>query len=44
MSIHSIPSRRLVSAVLAIVLTVALHGAWLGGMDRDAVALTAQRA
>jgi hypothetical protein len=36
--------RRIVSAAMAIVLTVGIHGGWLGGMDRDAVAVTAHHA
>ena len=31
---------RIASAALAIVFTLAVHGAWLGGMDRDAIAVT----
>ena len=38
------PPRRLVSAAIAIVLTVGIHGAWLRGMDRDAVAVISARA
>ena len=37
-------SRRIASAALAIVFTLAVHGAWLGGMDRDAIAVTSPRA
>ena len=36
--------RRIVSAAMAIVLTVGIHGGWLRGMDRDAEALTAHQA
>ena len=32
-------SRRIASAALAIVFTLAVHGAWLGGMDRDTIAV-----
>jgi hypothetical protein len=34
-------SRRIIAAALAIVATVAVHGGWLNGMDRDAIAATA---
>ena len=33
-------ARRILAAVIAIVATAALHGGWLTGMDRDAVAAT----
>jgi hypothetical protein len=36
--------RRIISAAMAIVLTVGIHGGWLRGMDRDAVAVTAHHA
>ena len=42
MSPNSITSRRIVSAIVAVAFTVALHGGWLSGMDRDAVAVTQQ--
>jgi hypothetical protein len=42
MSATSINSRRIVSAVIALALTAAIHGGWLTGMDRDAVAVTQQ--
>jgi hypothetical protein len=31
-------SRRILAAVVAIVATAAVHGGWLAGMDRDAIA------
>ena len=36
----NIASRRIVAAVIALVATAAMHGAWLSGMDRDAAAVT----
>ncbi len=39
---HSISSRQIVSAIVAVAITVAIHGGWLSGMDRDAVAVTQQ--
>lgn len=43
MSANSINPRRIISAIVAIAFTVALHGSWLSGMDRDAAAVTTQR-
>ncbi len=31
-------SRRIFAAVVAVLATAAVHGGWLSGMDRDAVA------
>ncbi len=35
-----IASRRIAAAIIAIVATAAMHGGWLSGMDRDAIAVT----
>ncbi len=43
MSVNVINPRRIISAIVAIAFTVALHGGWLSGMDRDAVAVTSQQ-
>jgi hypothetical protein len=37
MTSNSAPGR-ILAAVIALVATAALHGGWLTGMDRDAVA------
>ncbi len=42
MSGNSISSRQIVSAIVAVAITVAIHGGWLSGMDRDAIAVTQQ--
>ena len=34
----TITPRNIISAVVAIAFTVAIHGGWLTGMDRDALA------
>ena len=36
------PRSQIIAAVVAIAFTVAIHGGWLSGMDRDAVAITQQ--
>ncbi len=40
MSANASNSRRIVSAIVAVALTFAIHGGWLAGMDRDAAAVT----
>ncbi len=42
MSGNSISLRHVVSAIAAVVITFAIHGGWLRGMDRDAVAVIQQ--
>jgi hypothetical protein len=42
MSANAVHSRRIVSAIVAVALTVAIHGGWLAGMDRDAAAVAAE--
>ncbi len=42
MSGNIINSRQIVSAIAALAITVAIHGGWLRGMDRDAVAVIQQ--
>ena len=37
-------SRRIASAVIAVVLTIGVHGGWLRGLDHDAAAVTAPAA
>ena len=34
--------RRIIFAVVAVAFTIAIHGGWLSGMDRDAVAVAQQ--
>jgi len=43
MSIDHKLSRRVTCAFLAVLLTAGVHGGWLRGMDRDAIA-TIQKA
>jgi hypothetical protein len=38
------PPRRIAAAIIAILFTVAIHGGWLSGMDRDAIAVISPQA
>ena len=40
----NLTSRRIAASVLAVLLTIGVHGGWLHGLDHDVVAVTASAA
>jgi hypothetical protein len=42
MTIDSKLTPRIICGFLAVLITAAVHGGWLSGMDRDAVAVIQQ--